>query len=96
MAKQSELPQMSGKGVAPLRIAAVDQLAEKYVAERDKRMRLTPREVTAKQNLIEALHKHEKELRQPDGSLIYRYDEMVITLMPGKEKLKVSPVEAEE
>jgi hypothetical protein len=95
MAKQAEL-KIVGKGVAPLQIAELDKLAEKYVAERDKRLRMTPREVAAKQDLIAAMHAHEKELRQPDGLLLYRYDEMIVSLRPGKEKLKVEPVENED
>jgi hypothetical protein len=97
MAKQqSDLPKMTGKGVAPLRIPEVDKLAEAYVRERDKRLKLTPREVSAKQSLIAALHAHEDKIKQPDGTFVYRYDEMVITLVPGKEKLKVEGIEAEE
>jgi hypothetical protein len=94
--KVIDLPGIEGKGVAPLRIADVDKLAEAYVRERDKRLKMTPREVAAKQNLIAALHAHDKEIRQSDGKLVYRYDEMVITLTPGKEKLKVEPYEEEE
>jgi hypothetical protein len=56
----------------------------------------TPREVAAKTKLIEALHAHAGKITQPDGSLVYRYDEMVITLTPGKEKLKVEAAEEVE
>jgi hypothetical protein len=90
--KQSEL-HIVGKGVEPLRIAELDKLAEAYCKERDKRLTLTPKEVAAKQNLIAAMHAHSEEIgAQPDGRLVYRYDEMMITLSPGKEKLKVEDV----
>ena len=91
MAKQAEL-KIVGKGVSPVSIPDVDRLAEIYVKARDKRLKETPKEVTAKQNLIAAMHAHEKDIKQPDGTLIYRFDEMVITLTPGKEKLKVEDV----
>lgn len=88
---------MTGTGVSPVRIPEVDKLAEAYVKERDKRLVLTPKEVIAKHNLIAALHAHEKEIgKQPDGTLVYRFDEMVITLKPGKEKLKVEDEHTED
>ena len=78
--------------MSAVHIPEVDQLAELYVRERDKRLKLTPKEVAAKLKLIDALHKHAAKLKLPDGSLTYRYDEMVITLEAGKEKLKVRDV----
>ena len=92
MPKQTEL-NVSGKGVSAIRIPLIDKLAEAYVIERDKRLKMTPKEVAAKTKLIEALHKHEAQIRTPEGELMYRYDEMVITLTAGKEKLKVREVE---
>jgi hypothetical protein len=95
MPKQTEL-KIVGKGVSPVHIPELDKLAEAYVAERDKRLRQTPKEVAAKTKLIDALHKHSDKLITPDGDYIYRYDEMLITLSPGKEKLRVASVELEE
>lgn len=87
--KTIDLPGIEGAGVAPARIAAIDDLADAYVKERDKRLRQTPKEVAAKLKLIDAMHAHANDLRQPDGRLVYRYDETIITLEAGKEKLKV-------
>jgi len=95
MAKQSEL-KIEGTGVSPVRIAEVDRLAEAYVKERDKRLKQTPKEVVAKGKLIDALHANADKIRQPDGSLVYRYDEMIVTLTAGKEQLKVKDIEKEE
>lgn len=82
---------MEGPGVAPVRIKEVDELAEDYVKERDKRCRQTPKEVAAKTKLIEALHKHADAIgRDTQGVLRYEFDDFVIELKPGKEKLKVS------
>lgn len=92
--KQEEFP-IEGKGVSPLHLAEVDALAEDYVTERDKRLVQTPKEVAAKRKLIEALHAHADALRQPTGELIYRYDDMQITLTPGQEKLRVESVQTE-
>jgi hypothetical protein len=88
--KQSDLPAIEGKGVAPIKIPAIDRLADKYIEMRDKRMAMTPEEVKAKQALIEALHKNEDKIgHDPTGAIVYRYDTIVITLASGKEKLKV-------
>ena len=94
--RAKELPGIEGPGVAQPRIQEIDDLADDYIKERDKRLRMTPREVAAKLKLIDALHTNAKQIGlQPDGTLIYRYDTVVITLEPGKEKLKVKDVEEE-
>ena len=96
MARKTQELGLKGKGVEPMQIAEIDKLAEAYVKERDKRLTQTPKEVAAKQKLIDALHHHAEDIgRQPDGTITYRYDEMIITLSYGKEKLKVAPVESE-
>jgi len=92
--KQTEL-HVVGKGVSPVHIPQLDKLAEAYVTERDKRLKQTPKEVAAKVKLIDALHAHADELRTPDGDLVYRYDERLITVTPGKEKLRVEDVTLE-
>lgn len=91
---QTDLPAMEGPGVASPRISAIDKLADEYTEVRDQRMALTPQEVAAKQKLIAALHKHAGKLGiGPDGAIVYRYDTVQITLIPGKEKLKVQDLE---
>lgn len=91
---QDDLPAIEGPGVAPPRIRAIDKLADEYIEIRDQRVQMTPQEVAAKQNLIGALHKHAAKLgTQPDGSIVYRYGTIQITLLPGKEKLKVQDVD---
>ncbi len=89
MPKQHDLP-IEGPGIAPVRIKSVDELAEAYIKERDRRVRMTPREVTAKNELIDELHKHADKIgRDAEGVLRYEYDDIVIELRPGKETLKV-------
>lgn len=92
-----ELPGVEGPGVSPVSIAEIDKLAEKYTTEKDKRCRLTPKEVAAKGALIDAIHKHEKKLgRNPDGNITYRYNDVDFVLKPGKEKLSMVKVDTEE
>ena len=87
---------MTGKGVALQRIAELDRLAELYCVERDKRLKQTPKEVAAKTKLSEAMHRHADKLRQPDGTLLYRYDERRILLTNGKEKLRVEDISTDD
>jgi hypothetical protein len=82
---------LTGEGVAPVKIKELDRLAGQYVQHRDERIEALRAEVTAKQNLLESLHKHADQIRLPDGMLVYHYDEMRISVTPGKEKLKVEP-----
>ena len=93
MPEQTELPAIEGVGVAPIRIPELDALAEAYIKERDKRMKQTPKEAAAKEELIDAMHENADKLLQPDGTLLYRYADMRVTLEPGKEKLKVKEIE---
>lgn len=97
MAKQPEL-HIEGKGAAAVHIPEIDAAADAYFKERDKRCRITPREVAAKQKLMDTMHKHEAKLgRNGAGVLTYRFDDQILTLEPGKEKLKVrSEAEDEE
>jgi hypothetical protein len=61
-AKNPELPGVEGPGVSPISIAAVDTAAEAYIKERDKRCAMTPREIAAKQKLIQLLHSNEEKI----------------------------------
>lgn len=71
------------------RIKEIDKAAEAYVTARDKRMKLTTAEVTAKQNLLQVCRDHESELSSDgNGILRYRYDDMVVEWTK-KDKIKV-------
>jgi hypothetical protein len=87
--KQDDLPEMAGPGIAPVKIPKVDKLARAYVEWRDQRISALEAEVDAKRKLIEALHFHKDQITLPDGTMAYHYDDSIITLEPGKEKLKV-------
>lgn len=63
MPKVVELPGVEGPGVSPVSIPAINRLAEDYIKERDKRVKMTPREVAAKQKLIDAIHKDRQGAR---------------------------------
>lgn len=90
MARTSDLPGITGKGVAPKRIRAVDEKAEDYVKVRDRRMALTKKEIQAKNELIDILHKNATDIGADDeGIMRYEYDDVVVELSPGKEQLKV-------
>lgn len=97
MPKQNDLPGVEGPGVSVPRIKALDDLAEDYQKEKKKRCAQTPKEVAAKGKLIDAIHKHADRLgRTPEGEIIYQNDELIITLAPGPEKLKVKDITDEE
>jgi hypothetical protein len=96
-AKNPELPGVEGPGVSPISIAAIDTAAEAYIKERDKRCAMTPREIAAKQKLIAVLHDNADKIGvDANGEIVYRYDDFVVSLKPGKEKLKVYNAKEEE
>jgi hypothetical protein len=95
--KANELPGITGPGVAPVAIAEVDALVEHYVEERNARMEYTKREVAAKTALIAALHANADKIgRGADGTIIYRHNELIVTLRSGEDKLQVRREEQSE
>lgn len=81
---------LTGKGAERVIIKAVDAAVAKYVAARDERMELTRKEVEAKTALITALRSNKDKLgADAEGTIIYRHDDMLVTLKHGKDELKV-------
>lgn len=92
--EQSEI-EINGVGVAPLKIPAIDKAARAYISVRDDRMALTEKECAAKTKLVEVVHEHEQAIgRNPKGELLYRFDDLQVTLKGGKENVKVRSVDS--
>jgi hypothetical protein len=84
-----ELPNITGKGVAPIRIDELDQLADIYMHQRDKLVKAKLQHDDARTDLIDAMHKHCEQLSTPNG-LSYRLTDMTLIIVTdGKEQLKV-------
>lgn len=85
--RQTQIP-----GTEDREIKEVNAAAEAYVTQRDKRMKLTEKEVEAKEALIAVMKKH--------GLTVYRDDEaappLIVTLTPGKDKVKVTEAGGDE
>lgn len=91
-----ELP-LTGKGVERVVIKAVDQRVSKYVRARDARMELTTKEVEAKTELIKVMRDNKDKIStDAEGTMIYRHDDLLVTLKHGKDDLKVRTEESEE
>lgn len=86
----SDLPGITGTGVAPISIPEVNDCVIDYVRARNQRMELTRLEVASKERLIATLHGHADKIgKDKDGTITYRHDDLVVTLKSGKEELKV-------
>lgn len=84
-----ELPGVEGPGVSRPKIKAIETAAADYVIDRDKRMKMTEKEVAAKKNLITVMEKHlDKLVPDDDGVYHYLYDDLEI-LFSKKENVKV-------
>lgn len=87
MARQQTFPTMKQK-----RITEVEDAAELYRIERNKRMKATEKEVAAKAKLIEVMKKA--------GITIYRDDDhkppLLVLLSAGADKVQVKDVEDDE
>lgn len=81
--------QMEVPGTERKHIKEVVDAASGYEDARDKRMKLTEKEASAKESLIEVMKKHKLT--------VYRDDEAVppilVTLKPGKDAIKVERLE---
>lgn len=81
MRKQKELP-----GIEKETIGEIDDAAETYQAAKKKRMKLTEKEVEAKDALIAVMKKHKRTA--------YRDEKvnppLTVILKPGKDGVKVS------
>lgn len=86
MAKIEQLPGMTGKGVAPLTIPAIDKAVAKYERLKEKRCEASPGEIAAKQELTRLLHENADKLhKDEEGRRFYRVDGVDYIL---EEKLK--------
>lgn len=75
--KTAPLPGMTGAGIAPLSIPAIDKAISKYERKKDERCKASPGEIAAKQDLKAILHKHRDQLpMNSDGVPFYRYDDV--------------------
>lgn len=82
--------QESLKGMKSLKLKDVDAAMNEYVEWRDKRMALTPNEVSSRKKLEALMKKHNlKVYRNSDG-------DMVAKLEPKDERAKVKSIEVDE
>lgn len=86
--KQTALD-ISGPGVSAVSIPEVDDAADAYVEIRDKRVKLTAKEIAAKTSLIDLLHTHKSKIGSNNGTIRYEHDGRVILLQSKGEKLSV-------
>lgn len=78
-------------------IPEIERAADDYVKVRDKRMKLTEQEITAKASLIASMQKHQDKLSvNGDGQRIYRFDDEIVILDPGKVNVKVKTAHADD
>jgi hypothetical protein len=91
IAEEAELG-LTGKGVAPVQIEEIDKLVEKYIRRKEASAAADKSESEAKGKLVDAMHGYADQLREPDGALVYRLGETVVSLVAGAEKLKIEGV----
>lgn len=73
-------------------IKEVDSAAEAYVEVRDERMKLTEREVEARDVLLAVMQKHKLDLYRDDDAA----PPLLVTIIEGDAKVKVSRLEEAE
>jgi hypothetical protein len=92
MAKTEDLNGMTGEGVSPKRIKAIDDATDEWRAAVTKRQNLLEKEVELRDAVVALMHKH--------GVTKYRYnvddDTTKLLVLVGSEKLKLAKEESEE
>jgi hypothetical protein len=88
---------LKGKGAERVSIRAIDNAIGRYVVARDERMELTKKEVETKTALIKVMRDNKDKLSvDAEGTIVYRHDDLLVTLRHGKDELKVKTEETEE
>lgn len=90
--KTGELPGVTGPGVSPLKIEAVDKAISNYEKKKSARCAESPGELEAKKNLLAILHQHRDKLPLEDGVPFYRSTEYECDFRL-EEKLKRKAIE---
>jgi hypothetical protein len=71
-------------------ISDIEDAAEAYVKLRERWQKLGEQLTTAKTALLTVMQKHAKDLSaNGDGDRIYTYDDEIVILKPGQDKVKV-------
>lgn len=84
MARQKEL-----SGIEKESVKEIEEAAESYVEARDKRMKLTEKEVERKAALIEVMRKHKRTVYRDDNAA----PPLLVTLKEGTVSVKVTRVD---
>ncbi len=84
--------QLKIAGTEQERIKEVEDAAEGYVDARDKRMRLTKKEVEAHAALLAVMKEHKLTVYRDESVT----PPLLVTLIPGKDKVKVAQTEVED
>jgi hypothetical protein len=72
-------------------IEELDAAAEAYADARDERMQLTERESEAKEALVSVMKKHGLEVYRDENAV----PPLIVTLIPGEDRVKVSRAKEE-
>jgi hypothetical protein len=88
---------LKGKGVERVSIRAIDNAIGRYVLARDERMELTKKEVETKTALIKVMRDNKDKLSvDAEGTIVYKHDDLLVTLKHGKDELKVKTEEDDD
>lgn len=92
MPKQLEI-----SGTESPKIPEIEAAADAYTSLREKWQALGEKLTTAKTALTQTVLDHEKELsKDKDGNRVYRFDDLIVILKPGKPGVKVKHAAAED
>jgi hypothetical protein len=87
---------MAGNGFDRVKIKAIEEKAATYVDIRDKRMKLTEKEIAAKAELIDVMKKNADKLAvNGEGDRVYSFDEEIV-ILSAKDNVKVRTAIAAE
>lgn len=84
--------QMEIAGTERPSIKEIDSAAEAYREMRNKRQRMTEKEKVAKDALVGVMKKHRQDVYMDEG----HSPPLVVTLVPGKDGVKVSDADKED
>lgn len=88
--KTTPIPGMTGKGVAPVPIPAIEKAINKYERKKEARCNASPDEIAAKGELTRILHESREKLPvNSAGEHFYRYEGVDYALEESLRRRKV-------
>ncbi len=94
--KQDDIPGIEGPGVSRPKFPVIDKAARVWISLKTERCAFLEKEKAAKKIVIDKIKEHGEEIGvDSNGEIVYRYDDQLLCVKPGKDVLVVKELDSE-